>query len=152
MRYHCFFLCFHGIWMDFRNLMSNPFRFSTQMKPLVEPLLILAEVLEKRRQVQCAVDLAQRRGSEKTVPKWGLWEYDGNIVEMMMMMTIILIIVLIIVYYNLHNVFLLLLSLLLLLIKILLLLLSLLLLSIIITYNKYIYIYNMHPQLLDIMV
>ena len=103
--------------MDFRNLMSNPFRFSTQMKPLVEPLLILAEVLEKRRQVQCAVDLAQRRGSEKTVPKWGLWEYDGNIVEMMMMMTIILIIVLIIVYYNLHNVFLLLLSLLLLLLK-----------------------------------
>ena len=64
---------------------------------LVQPLLILAEVLEKRRQVQCAVDLAQRRGSEKTVPKWGLWEYDGNIVETMMMMMIDVVIIVIVI-------------------------------------------------------
>jgi hypothetical protein len=63
----------------------------------VQPLLILAEVLEKRRQVQCAVDLAQRRGSEKTVPKWGLWEYDGNIVETMMMMMMIMMMMIVVI-------------------------------------------------------
>ena len=63
----------------------------------MQPLLILAEVLEKRRQVQCAVDLAQRRGSEKTVPKWGLWEYDGNIVETMMMMIMMMMMIVVII-------------------------------------------------------
>jgi ABC-type multidrug transport system fused ATPase/permease subunit len=117
----------------------------------VQPLLILAEVLEKRRQVQCAVDLAQRRGSEKTVPKWGLWEYDGNIVEtmmmmmmiMMMMMMIVVIIVIVIVIIT------------------IIIIINIIIIAIIVfIYNnnkyyyiqQYIYINNMHPQLLDIMV
>jgi len=113
----------------------------------VQPLLILAEVLEKRRQVQCAVDLAQRRGSEKTVPKWGLWEYDGNIVETMMMMMIMMMMIVVIIVIVI--------------VIITIIIINIIIIAIIVfIYNnnkyyyiqQYIYINNMHPQLLDIMV